>query len=332
MSWVIFGIARFVPGDISFIGISLPLRIIIGARVCDGVTGGNTAVIQAYIADISNGTKEKTKLFGMMAAMMGLGVMLGPLIGGLSAGMSSWGSFGTIVFAMVLSLITFIMVGTKLPPSPYKPDLDNLPPKESILKHLNIFKQLKDSVHDYRMGVLWVMIGMFFLLFLGYTTIYVLHAQQVLWFSIVEVGLIGTMVWLCFAFHQLVTLPRINRVMGPYLILLVGHVLMVVWLGLMTSALASWSFILASLILVSGISLCLPLFNTLLTSYARKNEEWRVLGLKESLMAAASVISPLAGATLYLIFSQEIFIIYALVATAMLMLIYKQLDWDDTLE
>jgi hypothetical protein len=49
-------------------------------------------------------------------------------------------------------------------------------------------------------------------------------------------------------------------------------------------------------------------------------------------MAAASVVSPLAGATLYLIFSQEIFIIYALVATAMLMLIYKQLDWDDTLE
>lgn len=81
MSWIIFGIARFVPIDQGWLGISVPLWIIIASRIFDGITAGNNAVINAYIADISSTRNEKVRYYGIMAAMIGIGVMLGPLLG-----------------------------------------------------------------------------------------------------------------------------------------------------------------------------------------------------------------------------------------------------------
>ncbi len=120
MSWIIFGIARFVPSEPSFLGITLPLWIILGARVFDGITAGNNAVINAYVADISTSTQDKIKYFGILGGMGGIGVMIGPLLGGLSASFSSRGTFGTIMVAAILSLITFGVMRRRLPQSPYQ--------------------------------------------------------------------------------------------------------------------------------------------------------------------------------------------------------------------
>lgn len=57
-----------------------PLMLIV-ARIIDGITGGNNSVAQAIIADQVKG-KEKTKYFGIIGAMFGLGFLLGPALGG----------------------------------------------------------------------------------------------------------------------------------------------------------------------------------------------------------------------------------------------------------
>ncbi len=57
----------------------IPLLFI--SRGLDGITGGNLAVAQAAIADVSTPDK-RTRNFGLIGAMFGLGFIMGPYIGG----------------------------------------------------------------------------------------------------------------------------------------------------------------------------------------------------------------------------------------------------------
>lgn len=73
---------------------NLPLLFI--SRGLDGITGGNLAVAQAAIADVST-NENRAKNFGLIGAAFGLGFILGPYVGGrLSAPNTSfYGLFDT---------------------------------------------------------------------------------------------------------------------------------------------------------------------------------------------------------------------------------------------
>ncbi len=58
---------------------SLPLLFL--ARLLGGITGGNIAVAQSVISDISK-PEERSKNFGYVGAAFGLGFILGPFLGG----------------------------------------------------------------------------------------------------------------------------------------------------------------------------------------------------------------------------------------------------------
>ena len=58
---------------------SLPLLFL--GRALDGITGGNLAVAQAAIGDVST-DENRAKNFGLVGAAFGLGFILGPYIGG----------------------------------------------------------------------------------------------------------------------------------------------------------------------------------------------------------------------------------------------------------
>lgn len=58
---------------------NIPLLFI--SRGFDGITGGNIAVAQASLADITS-KENRTKVFGLMGAAFGLGFVIGPFLGG----------------------------------------------------------------------------------------------------------------------------------------------------------------------------------------------------------------------------------------------------------
>ncbi len=58
---------------------NIPLLFI--SRAFDGITGGNIAVAQAAVADVTP-PEHRTRNFGIMGAIFGLGFVLGPYIGG----------------------------------------------------------------------------------------------------------------------------------------------------------------------------------------------------------------------------------------------------------
>jgi DHA1 family tetracycline resistance protein-like MFS transporter len=87
------------------------------SRIFDGLTGGNIAVAQAVIADVS--TKEnRSKNFGIVGSAFALGFIFGPMIGGLLSS-NDFGRFADVTtpfyFAALLSFINVMSVKYQLP-------------------------------------------------------------------------------------------------------------------------------------------------------------------------------------------------------------------------
>jgi MFS transporter, DHA1 family, tetracycline resistance protein len=108
---------------IGIINKNLPLLFF--ARAFDGLTGGNIAVAQAAIGDIST-NENRAKNFGVLGAAFGLGFVIGPYLGGrLSAPNTSfyglfhtpsWFSASTpFWFAAILAALNCMLILFKLP-------------------------------------------------------------------------------------------------------------------------------------------------------------------------------------------------------------------------
>ncbi len=76
---------------------SIPLLFL--GRIIDGVTGGNIAIGRAIIGDVST-PQTRTRNFGLIGAMFGVGFVLGPYLGGRlsSPGIPFINAFGAKLF------------------------------------------------------------------------------------------------------------------------------------------------------------------------------------------------------------------------------------------
>lgn len=74
----------FLGLGVSFFGTALAsvLWVLIVVRVAAGAMQANAAIANAYVADITP-PEHRTKRFGLLGAMMGLGFIVGPVMGGL---------------------------------------------------------------------------------------------------------------------------------------------------------------------------------------------------------------------------------------------------------
>ena len=79
------------------------------SRMVPGFLGGNIAIVYSAIADVSD-EKDKTKNFGMVGMMFGLGFILGPTLGGILADETVVGWFSPETPFIFTSMLTFINV------------------------------------------------------------------------------------------------------------------------------------------------------------------------------------------------------------------------------
>ena len=106
IAWIVFGAAWFLPNiQIGFA--ALPLFVIGFARMLDGITGGNHAVTQAYVSDIST-KKEKALIFTNTGGVAGIGLIIGPGIGGTSRPHPLVSAVA--ICGVVLSIVTLISI------------------------------------------------------------------------------------------------------------------------------------------------------------------------------------------------------------------------------
>ncbi len=85
------------------------LWMLLVSRVIGGGMQANAAVAQAYVADIT-APEERTKRFGLLGAMFGLGFILGPALGGLLGGIDLHLPFFAAGTLALLNLVYGILV------------------------------------------------------------------------------------------------------------------------------------------------------------------------------------------------------------------------------
>ena len=222
LAFSIFGTA--IGYAIFAIGIStanIPLLFI--GRALDGITGGNQAVAQAAIGDVST-NENRAKNFGILGAAFGLGFILGPYIGGRLSGpnKSFYGLFDTpdwfsattpFWFATILSLFNCALILAAFPET-LKTKIQG--------GRLQFGRAASNVIAGFRSDRLRVVLGSGFLFNAGFTfftTFFGVYLRNNFGFDEGKTGDYFAIVGLFIALSQAVLVGRIAKSMADWRVL-----------------------------------------------------------------------------------------------------------------
>ena len=206
------------------IGISTGnLPLLFAARGLDGLTGGNLAVAQAAIGDIST-HENRAKNFGYMGAAFGMGFIVGPYLGGKlsSPSVSFYGLFDTphwfgattpFWFAAVLALLNCTAVLTTFP--------ETIKEKFHGGK-IRLGQSLNNVVNGFKSDRLRVILLSSFLFSAGFTfftTFFGVYLRNKFSFSSSKIGDYFAIVGLCIALSQGLVVGRVAKKLVDYKVL-----------------------------------------------------------------------------------------------------------------
>jgi MFS family permease len=148
----------------------LPLFLLFGARLIDGVSGGTAATAGAVLADITP-PEKRARAFGLIGVAFGLGFIIGPFLGGqlarIAVTVPIWVATG-------FAILNLVVVLTLLPETHPVSERRVLPRK----RELNPFAQIARVIGNPAVGRLALSFFLFFLAFNGFTAILVLYFKQ----------------------------------------------------------------------------------------------------------------------------------------------------------
>lgn len=206
------------------IGISTSnLPLLFAARGLDGLTGGNLAVAQAAIGDIST-HENRAKNFGYMGAAFGMGFIVGPYLGGKlsSPSVSFYGLFDTphwfgattpFWLAAVLALLNCTAVLTTFP--------ETIKEKFHGGK-IKVGQSLSNVVNGFKSDRLRVILISSFLFSAGFTfftTFFGVYLRNKFSFSSSKIGDYFAIVGLCIALSQGLVVGRVAKKLVDFKVL-----------------------------------------------------------------------------------------------------------------
>jgi DHA1 family tetracycline resistance protein-like MFS transporter len=275
-------------------GIGGALWVLFAGRIIDGITGGTISTIFAYFADIIP-SEERTKYFGWVSAIVGVGTVIGPTLGGLLA---KFGYSVPIYFGAIITLLNVVYGFFFMPESLHK----NNRLEKITFERLNPFTQLINilSMKDLKRllvsaFLIWIPNGSLQAVFSQFTmdTFSFQPALIGLMFSIMGVqdiisqGFIMPKLLIKLSDKQIAILGMISEIIGYSLIAL--------------SALFSFYplFIAGMFIFGFGDSIFGPSFNGMLSKSVDSSEQGRIQGGSQSIQALARMIGPIIGGRIY---------------------------------
>lgn len=200
---------------------SIPMLFL--GRALDGLTGGNIAVAQAAIGDISTDA-DRQKNFGFLGAAFGLGFIIGPYIGGKlsQGGVSFYGLFDTPAwfdattpfwFATALCIVNVLLILQRFPETNAHIDPD---------KHIALGASVRNVVHGFASPRLRVPLMASFLWnggFTFFTTFFGVYLFNKFGFTQGNTGDYFAVVGLFIAVSQTAVVPRMAKAMADYKVL-----------------------------------------------------------------------------------------------------------------
>jgi MFS family permease len=272
-------------------GTAIPLALLFGGRLIDGVSGGTAATAGAVLADIST-PENRAKAFGLIGVAFGLGFILGPAFGGLLAGFNVtlpvWVATG-------FALMNLVLVLTVLPET-HPPEARQAMPRKRDLNPLTALQRVFSNPQVRRLCAAFFL---FFLAFNGFTAVLVLYFKQVFnWgpglatTAFLVVGVVATVV------QGGLIGPLVNR-FGEYRLTLAGLGFVIVGCLLIPLARtenAAAVVFSAVAILALGTGLVTPSLRALVSRRLGDSGQGAALGSLQGLQSLGSFIGPpLAG-------------------------------------
>lgn len=328
LSWVIFLVAFAVPkssvfsmesGTYGTILLTLPLLVLVFARMLDGLTGGNISVANAYLADISNDKNRKAN-FGLMSSAMNLGFVIGPMVSGLLTALPN-GRVLTVALAALVSLVGIFIIYFYLPETKNEGVIEvekSLSLKRLFSRETNeCFDQGGKQGHT-KTSVLSVkgvpfMTTLYFLIFLGFNVMYAtwpLHSSKGLGWSPAQLGLFFALIGIALIIVQGPVMSYLSDKMSEETLFTIGSLILV---GMfLTMTLQNDIILYANAILFGlGNGLMWPSFLSLLSRLGNRNQQGAIQGLGNSAGSLASIIGLIAGGFLYGSLGHNVFMLSA---------------------
>ena len=206
------------------IGISTAnIPLLFAGRALDGFTGGNLAVANAAIGDIST-NENRAKNFGALGAAFGLGFIVGPYLGGKlsSPDVSFYGLFDTpswfgattpFWFAAILAMLNCVAVLTTFP--------ETLKEKfhAGKLNALQAVTNVVDGFKSERLRSILISGFLFSMGFTFFTTFFGIYLRNNFHFGPSKTGDYFAIVGLFIAFSQAVLVARVSKKLSDYSVL-----------------------------------------------------------------------------------------------------------------
>ncbi|GHT80237.1 tetracycline resistance MFS efflux pump [Actinomycetota bacterium] len=299
-------------------GIGGALWVLFAGRIIEGIAGGSISTLFAYFADITP-KAQRTKYFGWMSAMMGVGFFVGPTLGGLLA---NFGYQIPLFAGAAITLLNLIFGCFFMQESL---DKGNRLEKITIVR-LNPFSQLASILSIKNLGrlliagfLLWIPAGSFQAVFSQYTI------DTFNWMPVL-IGLMFSIIGIQDIVSQGLIMPQLLKRLSDSRISTLG----------MAAEIAGYACIAASALLISpvlfvvgmfiygfGDSIFGPSFNGMISKSVDAGEQGRVQGGSQSIQALARIIGPVVGGQIYVLLGHFAPFIMGMVLVAAAMLVLK---------
>jgi MFS family permease len=274
----------------ALMGIAESLVLLFIARVISGITGGNIAIPQAYIADVTT-PETRSKWMGMIGAAFGLGFTFGPMIGGIMSRISYAAPF---YFAAGLTVANVILLYFILP--------ESLPKEHRAKPHEDA-----PVVEVFRHGNGWlfgIVVATYFFLIVGFTIMTAFFAL----FTFRRFGYDAHANGYIFGFIGIVTvivqgglIGRLVTMFGETALARTGLLVTAASLALLPLCHNLTWLLVACVGLSLGSGLSSPPLNGLASQMVDRSWQGRALGVMQSAGSTARLIGPLLGGWLLML-------------------------------
>ncbi|MGE7931397.1 MFS transporter [Viridibacillus arvi] len=275
-------------------GIGGALWVLFAGRIIEGITGGSISTIFAYFADIIP-PEQRTKYFGWVSAVVGVGTVIGPTLGGLLA---KFGYSVPMYFGAIITLLNVVYGIFYMPESLAK----NNRLKEITFVRLNPFIQIANVLSMRNLKRLLVSA---FLIWIPNGSLQAVFSQFTMDTFSWKPALIGLM-FSIMGFQDIISqgfiMPKLLIKLSDKQIAILGMVSEIIGYSLIAlSALFSFYplFIAGMFIFGFGDSIFGPSFNGMLSKSVDSSEQGRIQGSSQSIQALARMIGPIIGGQIY---------------------------------
>lgn len=264
------------------------------SRVLDGITGGNISVARAVIADIS-APEHRTRNFGLMGAVFGMGFVMGPYIGARLAtpGASFFGLFNTpswfgtstpFWFTTGLALLAAALVMSILPET-----------HKNINKKLKLtwnksLQNIKKAATNPALRVIFGAELMFWGGFTFFTTFFQIVLIEKLGFRVNNVGDFFAYIGICIALTQVLLTPLVAKRLKNYQVLRFSLIGTGIALFLQVWPNNTTQLLLVSPLIAIFNGLTMANASALVSISAGSENQGEVLGIEASVQALAQGI------------------------------------------